>query len=215
MALIYCRECGRTISDTAPMCPYCGSPQSMPPSMPSGMQQGMQQGMQYGQNTPYYEPENKNNVWIYVISALIGVLLFVVIFLLFSTFAPKCNRSSNKETTSQQQTTTDNTSEKSHHHSDYDYRNYDYTSKHAEIEAWKGVVSSRRLDEGDIAGMSNDDLCLLRNLIYAKHGYIFKKSRFREFFSAYSWYSPRHSNVSHSLNSIENYNVDFIKRHEW
>ncbi len=24
MALIYCRECGKQISDTAPSCPYCG-----------------------------------------------------------------------------------------------------------------------------------------------------------------------------------------------
>ena len=215
MALIYCRNCGRAISDTAPTCPYCGSPQRMPQNMPPGMQQGMQ--YEYGQNTPYYEPENKNNVWIYVISAIIGVLLFIVIFLLFSTFAPQCKRSSSKETTTteQQASTDNNASEKSRHQSYNDYRNYDYTSKHAEIEAWKGVVSSRRLTESDIAYMSNDDLCLLRNLIYAKHGYIFKKSRFREFFSAYSWYSPRHSNVSHSLNSIENYNVDFIQRHEW
>lgn len=96
------------------------------------------------------------------------------------------------------------------------YRNIDYGSnKHAEIESWAGIVTSRRLDESDIAGMSNDDLCLLRNLIFAIHGYKFKQERFRNFFGAYDWYSPMYNDVSRSLNSVETYNVKFIKNHEW
>ena len=96
------------------------------------------------------------------------------------------------------------------------YRNIDYGSnKHAMIESWAGIVTSRRLTESDISGMSNDDLCLLRNLIFAIHGYRFKQARFLEFFNGYSWYTPMYSNVESSLSSVENYNVKFIKRHEW
>lgn len=96
------------------------------------------------------------------------------------------------------------------------YRDIDYGyDKHAEIESWAGVVSNRRLTESDIAGMTNDDLCLLRNLIFAVHGYRFKQERFMRFFSHYNWYSPMYSNVSPYLNKIEHYNVNFIKQHEW
>ncbi len=96
------------------------------------------------------------------------------------------------------------------------YRKIDYGSnKHAEIESWAGIVTSRRLNESDIAGMSNDDLCLLRNLIFAIHGYRFKQERFRNFFGAYIWYSPMYNDVSRSLSSVETYNVKFIKNHEW
>ena len=86
MALIYCHDCGRMISDSARACPYCGSPLNIG------------QNMRPVTEIDDYEPENKNNVWIYVISALIGVLLFVVIYLLFSTFVPQCSRSSEKAT---------------------------------------------------------------------------------------------------------------------
>ena len=32
MALIYCRECGKQISDSAPMCPHCGCAMNVTPA---------------------------------------------------------------------------------------------------------------------------------------------------------------------------------------
>ncbi len=29
MALVYCRECGKQVSDQAPTCPNCGAPQGV------------------------------------------------------------------------------------------------------------------------------------------------------------------------------------------
>jgi len=55
-----------------------------------------------------------------------------------------------------------------------------------------------------------------RNEIYARYGYVFSMSRFRDYFMSKSWYSPNPSfNIQTSmLNSIEKANIEIIKRHE-
>ncbi len=32
MAMVFCRGCGKSIHETAPMCPGCGAPQNLPPA---------------------------------------------------------------------------------------------------------------------------------------------------------------------------------------
>lgn len=77
------------------------------------------------------------------------------------------------------------------------------------------VLTTRRLTEEDIAGMTREELRIARNEVYARHGYIFKSEDLREYFGSKSWYQPMNSEVtSLSLNEFEQYNVDFIKRYE-
>lgn len=77
------------------------------------------------------------------------------------------------------------------------------------------VLTTRRLTEEDIAGMTREELRIARNEVYARHGYIFKSQELREYFGSKSWYQPMYSEVtSLSLNEFEQYNVDFIKRYE-
>lgn len=75
-------------------------------------------------------------------------------------------------------------------------------------------VCERLVTESDIAGYSKDDLRIMRNWIYARHGYIFKSQDLKNYFSQFSWYNPRYSDVSSQLSNIERQNVEFIKRHE-
>jgi hypothetical protein len=49
-----------------------------------------------------------------------------------------------------------------------------------------------------------------RNEIYARHGYTFKNSKYKEYFSGKSWYTPGGFSTG-SLNSIEWYNMELIK----
>lgn len=79
------------------------------------------------------------------------------------------------------------------------------------------LLSTRLLTEDDIRGLSKQDLRILRNEIYARHGYIFKSKDLREYFSAKPWYNPQYndaSDVSIFFNTIEKKNVEFIKKHE-
>lgn len=68
------------------------------------------------------------------------------------------------------------------------------------------------LTKSQVASLSNYQLGIARNEIYARHGYTFDLAQFRNYFNSQSWYKPIGKNVS--LNSIEEYNVSLIKAEE-
>lgn len=72
----------------------------------------------------------------------------------------------------------------------------------------------RLLQPVDIEGMTRDELRLMRNEIYARHGYIFSSRDLQEHFLAQPWYSPRSRDVEAELSEIERRNVLFIKKYE-
>ncbi|NME82365.1 YARHG domain-containing protein [Clostridium sp. SM-530-WT-3G] len=75
--------------------------------------------------------------------------------------------------------------------------------------------SDTYLSKGQIQSLSNYELGIARNEIYARHGYIFKLEQFRRYFESQNWYVPRYSSESSiNLNSVEIYNVDLIKKEE-
>jgi len=75
-------------------------------------------------------------------------------------------------------------------------------------------ASERILSSSDLSGLSKYDLKIMRNEIFARHGYIFTTSDMKQYFSNQSWYSPRYGNVTSMLTNIEQKNIAFIKRYE-
>ena len=73
-------------------------------------------------------------------------------------------------------------------------------------------TSLRKLTHADVAYLSPRDLKIMRNEIFARHGYIFQTNDMKQYFSKQSWYRPTTTNVQ--LSSIEQYNVNFIKSYE-
>lgn len=47
--------------------------------------------------------------------------------------------------------------------------------------------------------LDKSELRLLINGIYAKYGYDFKSTRYKDYFSKYSWYQPRYTNVENQI----------------
>ena len=74
--------------------------------------------------------------------------------------------------------------------------------------------SQRYLSEGDVAYLSKRDLKIMRNEIFARHGYIFKTNDMMEYFNSQSWYKPLYNDVTNYLSKMEVENVNFIKRYE-
>ena len=74
--------------------------------------------------------------------------------------------------------------------------------------------STRILTDNEVSNQSKDDLKLMRNEIYARHGYIFNTSEMVNYFSKQSWYSPTSSDVNSSLTEIEKKNIQLIKSYE-
>ncbi len=75
-------------------------------------------------------------------------------------------------------------------------------------------ASSRRLRAADLAALSCSDLRVMRNEIFARHGYRFKTTAMRSHFERQAWYRPRSNDVNALLSGIEFENIPFIKRWE-
>lgn len=76
-------------------------------------------------------------------------------------------------------------------------------------------LDSQKLTDEDLRYMSKHELRLLRNEIFARHGYIFKSRDLQEHFNSKSWYHPiTTSTYDVHLNSIEQYNINLIKQYE-
>jgi hypothetical protein len=74
--------------------------------------------------------------------------------------------------------------------------------------------SQRYLSYADIEYLSSRDLKIMRNEIFARHGYIFKTSDMIQHFSSQSWYRALNNDVTAYLSKIEKENVNFIKQYE-
>lgn len=75
-------------------------------------------------------------------------------------------------------------------------------------------ISLELLTEEDVENQSKQRLRILRNIIYARHGYSFKNKDVREFFESYDWYVPFSTDVRSELTDIEKTNIALIKRYE-
>jgi YARHG domain len=76
---------------------------------------------------------------------------------------------------------------------------------------------TRKLTESDISGKSADELDIMRNEIYARHGRKFMRADLQRYFSRQSWYSPRYEAGNFPdgiLNPIERANIRFLKYQE-
>lgn len=74
--------------------------------------------------------------------------------------------------------------------------------------------SNKRLNHSDVSYLSKYELKIMRNEIFARHGYIFNTSAMSQYFSGQSWYRPLHKDVSSKLSRTEKDNVNFIKSYE-
>jgi len=75
-------------------------------------------------------------------------------------------------------------------------------------------ASTRQLTPNDLAPVSKQQLRIMKNAIFARHGYIFKNAAMKNYFSTQPWYHPQFHNVYHLLTPIERDNVNLIKRYE-
>jgi hypothetical protein len=75
-------------------------------------------------------------------------------------------------------------------------------------------ASSTLLKSQDVENLYKADLEVLRNAIYARHGYSFKNPRMREVFDYVDWYMPVSTDVTSQLTDIEKKNIALLKRYE-
>ncbi|MGB1241782.1 MAG: YARHG domain-containing protein [Chitinophagales bacterium] len=76
-------------------------------------------------------------------------------------------------------------------------------------------ASAQLLKKVDVENMYKADLEIIRNSIYARHGYSFKNRRMRYVFDDYvDWYMPIKTNILADLTELEKKNIELLKRYE-
>lgn len=90
----------------------------------------------------------------------------------------------------------------------------DMTLRSASDIITKLNASTTRLTENDLKNLKKLELEILRNTIYARHGYTFKKKSFRQFFDPVDWYVPVSDNVDSDLTAVERDNIKLLNRFE-
>jgi hypothetical protein len=84
----------------------------------------------------------------------------------------------------------------------------------ASEEIYRINASTRLLSERELKTLRKLDLEIIRNTIYARHGYTFANRGARQFFDSVDWYIPLYANVESELTETEKSNIKLIKRLE-
>lgn len=75
-------------------------------------------------------------------------------------------------------------------------------------------ASTQILKEEDVQNLTKGDLIIIRNSIYARHGYAFKDLNLLNFFGDQSWYLPVFTDISAELTDLELQNIELLLRYE-
>lgn len=73
-------------------------------------------------------------------------------------------------------------------------------------------ASKQKLTEKDLKNLRKLDMEIIKNSVFARHGYSFKKATYRNFFEQTDWYIPVSNNVDKDLSPMEKDNVALLNR---
>ena len=122
--------------------------------------------------------------------------------------------------------TQNNQTQSSSDYTDNSNNSYDYTDNQPsyddtaevtfDVEADEYIFPSDRvyLTTEMLDELSKDELALLRNEIYARHGYVFNLEEYKTYFNRKSWYRPNDYFDESMFNEIEKANKDLIVEYE-
>lgn len=74
--------------------------------------------------------------------------------------------------------------------------------------------SKELLTKKQVENLSKADIFILRNSIYAKHGYSFKKRPLRAYFDNQTWYMPVYTDIKAMLSETEKQNIKLLLSYE-
>lgn len=91
-----------------------------------------------------------------------------------------------------------------------------------QAQAWPTVwgtpwdfLSERKLTSKEVANLSEREIWIWKNSLYARKGYIFKNPVLLKFFLKYDWYVPRYKSIPKSaFSSTEAFNVSLLHQFE-
>ncbi|WP_118952211.1 YARHG domain-containing protein [Taibaiella helva] len=97
---------------------------------------------------------------------------------------------------------------------DEDVTEYDYSYFTTTDEVSRYNASTRLLTAAEVSNMTKADLFVLRNTIYARHGYSFRNQQLRAYFDVQPWYVPVSNDVKSEFTETEKKNIQLLLRYE-
>ncbi|KAA1243918.1 YARHG domain-containing protein [Aquimarina sp. RZ0] len=91
-----------------------------------------------------------------------------------------------------------------------------YTDRKS-LERENYIFSHRVFTEEELKEKTEEELAIIKNEIFAAHGYMFKKEMWQDYFESKSWYTPSDQDATEKLTPIEKKNIELIvslKKHE-
>jgi len=79
---------------------------------------------------------------------------------------------------------------------------------------YKLNASNTLLSKSEVENLKKGDLTIIRNTIYARHGYSFKNRPLRVFFDAQKWYIPVHADIKEDFTDLEKKNIELLLKYE-
>jgi hypothetical protein len=90
----------------------------------------------------------------------------------------------------------------------------DYAHRSPTKQIYTLNASTVALNENELKNLRKLDLEIIRNTIFARHGYAFKSKNVRQFFDPIEWYIPIKENIDNELTALEKKNIALLSRLE-
>ncbi|WP_299184468.1 YARHG domain-containing protein [uncultured Aquimarina sp.] len=78
------------------------------------------------------------------------------------------------------------------------------------VERENYIFSHRVFTVEELNGKTEEELAIIKNEIFASHGYMFTKKKWQDYFESKSWYLPSGTDAADKLTAIERKNVELI-----
>jgi hypothetical protein len=79
---------------------------------------------------------------------------------------------------------------------------------------WEGRSEDEPFNIVVASGLTNQELDVMRNEIFAEYGFIFKSEKWKKYFEEKEWYKPQFENVDHLMTETDKHNVKFILEYQ-
>lgn len=76
------------------------------------------------------------------------------------------------------------------------------------------IASEQVLVDGILSKFNKNELKIMRNEIFARHGYRFKSDEMSQYFESQVWYVPTFDDINDKLTELEKLNIKLIQRYE-
>lgn len=236
----YCINCGAQLNDRDAVCPMCGAVNNNHENTAYTNYQAQGSPVQNSQNSPAPHKNNTAIVAIIAVAVVIVAIIAAVAGVKISqnkTAEPQTVTVTVTQTTTAAETEKETTTEKEKTTvvQQGNVYNYYYNSDGTPL----GPVNPNRYDDFDLDyyddwdylfpsdtevlttdfldSCSKYEVDLIRNEIYARHGYIFKKDKYYNYFIQKAWYNPTESSmakVEKKFNSIEHKNIAVLVKYQ-